>query len=187
MITLPFYNPQTVTQVNVPNPVTGVPSVAWQTAAMQTSTIGGLYTISGLWQERYLTQTHRLWCTNFKLPAVEMTVVGIELELDVRRAARIEDMTIQLALNGELIGDNYASLINPVQANMYTAESVEMPVPYDDYHIYGGNADMWGTELTAVDVVDPTFGIVISFHSNIYVPHRDIVYLDQVGLRITYA
>jgi hypothetical protein len=115
------------------------------------------------------------------------TVVGIELELDARRVARVQDLVVQLTLNGDIIGDNRASIVNPVQSDTFTAD-VTVPLhPIQDYNIYGGPSDLWGTTITGADVVDPTFGVVISFKSNIIYPHNDVVYLDQVALRITYA
>ena len=56
-----------------------------------------------------------------------------------------------------------------------------------DYNIYGGSADMWGTQLTSANLSDPTFGVVIAFKSNVIYPHNDLAYLNQVGLRATYA
>ena len=187
MTTTAFYLPKTITQRNIPNLVTGKDSIPWQSNSVSNMSNTGLYTISGFWQEKFRSQTSELWCTGFEFPEFMGTVTGIELELDIRRAARIEDLVIQLTLNGELIGDNMASQINPVQADMYTADNTPKPIPFDDYHVYGAADNLWGAELTSVDVLDPSFGIVISFQSNLIIPHRDIAYLDQVALRITYA
>jgi hypothetical protein len=115
------------------------------------------------------------------------TIQGIELELDIKRAARIEDLVIQLTLGGVLIGDNLASIINPVQADMYTAERAIYPVPVPDYSIYGSSTNTWGTTLTSSQIADPTFGVVISFQSNVIYPHRDLAYLHKARLRVTYA
>ena len=130
--------------------------------------------------------------TNYA-PAVPSTVAyiptiqGIELELDIKRAARIEDLVIQLTLGGVLIGDNLASTINPVQSNMYTGDNVPA-VPVGDINIYGGSTNMWGTTgLTADNISDPTFGVVVSFKSNQIYPHTDLAYLSQTALRITYG
>jgi len=116
------------------------------------------------------------------------TILGIECQINVQRAARIEDLIIQLTLNGTLIGDNYASTINPVQSDMYTGDFTTPLNPVGDYNIYGSPADLWGTTgLTASDLANSTFGIVVSFKSNAIYPHRDLVYVSQVGLRITYG
>jgi hypothetical protein len=115
------------------------------------------------------------------------TILGIELELDVKRAARIEDLVVQLTLGGVLIGNNLASTINPVQADMYTAERANYPTPVPDYSIYGGGTNKWGTALTSNQIADPTFGVVISFQSNVIYPHKDLAYLHKARLRVTYA
>jgi hypothetical protein len=116
------------------------------------------------------------------------TILGVELELDIKRAARIEDLVIQLTLGGVVIGDNLASTVNPVQSDMYTGEFTTPLHPAGDIHIYGGPADLWGTDgLTATNIADSTFGAVVSFKSNPVYPHRDLAYLSQVTLRITYA
>jgi hypothetical protein len=70
---------------------------------------------------------------------------------------------------------------------MYTGNLIEPLNPIGDYNIYGSSSDMWGTELVSSNVADPTFGVVISFRSNIIYPHTDLAYVDQVGVRITYA
>jgi hypothetical protein len=116
-------------------------------------------------------------------------VAGIELALNVQRAGRIQDLKIKLVLNGvEIVNsNNLASTINPVQTDMNTGDFTTPQDPVGDFHIYGSPADLWGTALTASDVADPTFGVVVSFQSNATYPHRDLAYLNQVALRITYA
>jgi hypothetical protein len=193
MTTTPFLPPSSNTEVNSTNSITNRPSIQWNFDGTNlgenrpASTIGTLYTMSGFWQEKFYSETSQLICTNFNFTDIIGTVTGIELELDVKRVARIQDLIIQLTLNGEIIGDNRASIINPVQSDTYTAEVTVPLQPINDYNIYGSSTDMWGTTLSAADVTDPTFGVVISFRSNIIYPHRDTVYLDQVALRITYA
>ena len=123
-------------------------------------------------------------------PQVLATLTGIEFQLGILRSARIEDLLIQLTLNGELVGDNLASTVNPVESNMYTGEYMDSPVPpqpVGDYNIYGGPTNLWGTTLSSVDIINPTFGIVISFKSNEIYPHKDLCYVNQVALRATYA
>ena len=146
-----------------------------------------LYTMSGFWQEKFQSSTDQLWCTGYKFPDTGRTVLGIELELDIKRAARIEDLVVQLTLGGVLIGNNLASTINPVQADMYTAEHSNPPTPVPDYSIYGSGTNKWGTALTSNQIADPTFGVVISFQSNVIYPHKDLAYLHKARLRVTYA
>ena len=152
-------------------------------------TVRPLYTMSGFWQEKFQSSTDQLWLTDYKIPnpTTYTTIQGIELELDIKRAARIEDLVIQLTLGGVLIGNNLASIINPVQADMYTAERAIYPVPVPDYSIYGNSTNTWGTTLTSSQIADPTFGVVISFQSNVIYPHRDLAYLHKARLRVTYA
>jgi hypothetical protein len=194
MTTTQFYNPKTIANVSIPNDLVPTnPSIDWQfnptaiaPGAYATSS-KSLYTISGLWMEKFLSTTSQLWCTGYNIPNQSSTVVGIELQLNVLRQSRIEDYLIQLTLGGELIGENYASTINPVQSDQFTGDNIPL-TPVGDLNIYGGPGDLWGTTgLTSANIADPTFGIVIAFHSNIIYPHRDICQLDQASLRITYA
>jgi hypothetical protein len=192
MIT-PFYNPTTISQVSIPNEITGIPSIDWNFNPTTISpnvyalTKKPLYTISGMWMERFLSNTSQLWCTGFNISNTSSAVLGIELALTVHRASRIEDLIIQLTLKGNLIGNNLASLDNPVQSSMYTGDNT-VPTPVGDSHIYGGSSNLWGTTgLTAADISDPTFGVVVSFKSNPIYPHSDLAYVDQASIRITYA
>ena len=132
--------------------------------------------------------------TNYA-PAVPSTVAyvptiqGVEFNLAMERYTRVEDLLIQLTLGGVLIGENKASTINPVPADIYTGDDygVIMDPPGNNY-TYGSSTDLWGTSgLTAANVSDPTFGIVVSFKSNPAFPHRDLAYLYQLGIRITCA
>jgi hypothetical protein len=195
MTTTAYYSPTAINQVNIPNDITGIPSIDWIFNPQAISTTAeavskkGLYTISGLWMEKFLSNTSQLWCTQLNIPDNGGTVVGIELLLGIQRASRIEDLLIQLTLNGELIGNNYASTINPVQSSMYTGDYMETPQqPVGDIGNYGGPSALWGTTgLTSANIADPTFGIVVSFRSNEIYPHNDLAYLNQVALRITYG
>lgn len=196
MITTSFFLPTIVNQVSIPNEITGIPSIDWNNLEYIANTGSyaftkqPLYTISGLWMEKFLSNTSQIWLTGFNIPNNSGRLTGIEFQLNIQRAARIEDLLIQLTLNGKLIGDNLASTVNPVESNMYTGEYQNSPVtpqPVGDYNIYGGIDNLWGNTLTSTNVVDPTFGVVISFKSNTTYPHRDIVYIDQVALRATYA
>jgi hypothetical protein len=187
MITTQFYPFSNIQNVPSYNEITGTPSIDWTIGYFNSVTKKPLYTKAGFWQERFRSVTSELWMTGLSIPANTSTLVGIEFLLNVQRAARIQDLTIQLTLGGELIGNNYASVINPVQSDMYTGDFTTPLNPVGDYNIYGGPADMWGTTLTSTQVYDQTFGVVISFQSNVIYPHSDLAYLGQVGLRTTYA
>jgi hypothetical protein len=194
MTTTSFYDPSHVNNVTIPNEITGISSIDWDFNSDIISTEAcaiskkPLYTISGLWMEKFLSNTSQLWCTGYKIPNTGQSVVGIEFLLDIERAARIEDLVIQLTLNGEFVGNNYASTINPVQSDMYTGDFTTPLNPIGDLNIYGGPGDLWGTtSLTSANIADSTFGIVISFKSNVIYPHSDLAYIRQASLRITYA
>lgn len=188
-----FLTPTIITQLANTNNITGKPSIPWANPNLIKSndvfavTEGCLYTISGFWSEKFFSETNQLHATGFGFADTHAQVLGIELQLNVQRKARIQDLVIQLMLNGQLIGDNLASTINPVQNNMYTADTTVPLNPVGDFHIYGGGDNLWGTNLTSTNIADPSFGVAISFRSNDTVPHHDQVYLDQVALRITYA
>jgi hypothetical protein len=194
MITTQFYSPSLLNSVPLHNEVTDNWSIPWNYNSSSVSdnsvayTADSLYTISGLWMEKFLSNTDQMWCTGFNILNLNNTVVGIELALYVQRAGRIQDLIIQLVRNGQLIGDNRASTVNPVQSDMNTGEFTTPLNPVGDYNIYGGHNDLWGiSNFSSADVADSTFGVAISFKSNETYPHRDIAYLSQVALRITYA
>jgi hypothetical protein len=193
MTTTSFIFPATVNQVSIPNEITGWNSIPWHNLDLvvstdsYASTTEGLYTISGLWMEKFLTNTNQIWLTNFHIPNTGRTIAGIEFQLNVKRLARIEDLIVQLTYDGDLIGDNRASTINPVQSNMYTGDFDAPPVPLADYNIYGSPTDLWGATITNAMLSDPSFGVVVSLKSNQIYPHRDLALVNQVALRITYA
>jgi hypothetical protein len=189
-----FYNPTSIIQEPTPNELDGIDeSIPWVLNGIITQdnpaySSQPLYTMSGLWMEKFLSKTHRLVCTNLNIPYDVRPIVGIEFLLDMNRSSRIEDLLIQLTLNGELIGDNAASPVNPVQSNMYTGENSPLLPIIGNYNVYGSPNELWGTSnLTTLDITDPSFGIVISFRSNQVYPHRDIVYIKQIGIGITYG
>jgi hypothetical protein len=107
---------------------------------------------------------NQLWCTGFGFTGVG-TVVGIELRLVTQRLARIQDYTIQLIFNGELVGENYAN---------YMAENDQL---------YGGVDDLWGTSLTGADIMDGSFGVMVELGHNRSIPHADTGYIDAIEMR----
>ncbi len=188
-----FKAPSVITQVNTFNDVLNRNSIPWKneynilTENYYAVTEQPIHTISGFWQEKFYTETSQLFTTGYNFEDTGLTVVGIEAFLSLQRVARIQDLVIQLTLNGDLIGENLASDINPVQSDQYSGDFTEPLNPVGDKHTYGGPTDLWGTTLSSADIANSTFGIVVSFKSNQVVPHRDLVYLDQVALRISYA
>ena len=194
MPTTQYYRPRTLVNRTILNTTTNQNSIDWNYNGSISEnnyavTQQPLHTISGLWMERFLTNTSQLWCVNLNIPNNNSTVQGVEFNLVMERYTRVEDLLIQLTLGGVLIGENKASTINPVPADIYTGDDygVIMDPPGNNY-TYGSSTDLWGTSgLTAANVSDPTFGIVVSFKSNPAFPHRDLAYLYQLGIRITCA
>jgi len=187
-----YYNPTSIAQQTIFNEVTGHDSIDWIfndiiSQDTRASTKQPLYTISGLWMEKFLSNTSELWCTGLNIPDTDTPITGIEFYLDMHRFSRVEDLRIQLTLNGEAIGHNLASLVDPVQSNMYTGENSPLIPIIGDVNVYGGPTEMWGTELTSTQIADESFGIIFSFRSNQVYPHRDSVIVNQIGVGITYG
>ena len=111
-------------------------------------------------------KTYFLKVTGFNFINVPDTISGIEAKITSNRYGRITDETIQLTLNNAVIGDNQASLdLNPIK-------------------IYGGNDNIWNTNLTTAGILNSTFGVVIRFQSHPRWPHKSSMMLDSVELRI---
>jgi hypothetical protein len=190
-MTTKFYYPNNITEYGEQNELIQ-PLIGWNingTLSPDNSITSKqpLHTISGLWMEKFLSNTNELWCTKFNIPDTELPIIGIELYLDIHRVARIEDLRIQLRLNNEYIGDNMASPVNPVQSNMYTGENSPLLPIVGNKNVYGGPTETWGTTLTNTDVSNDSFGVAISFRSTQVYPHRDLVIVNQIGLGITYG
>jgi hypothetical protein len=168
-----FILPSTVTQVSDDN------GIAWKNilGSIDQDPLGSacavttteLHTISGLWQERYASKTNQLWFTNFSFNPEGTTLYGIEVQFNSIRGNRVQDYIVQLVLNGSLVGDNIADPST------------------DNLKIYGSSTSLWNSNISFSDVTNPTFGVAISFRSNVTIPHKDIGYLDQLRMRITYG
>jgi len=112
-------------------------------------------------------KTYFLQITGFNFQNLPGTLSGIEVQLDARRYGRAQDDTIMLCLGGTGIGENHAG----------TEISPQIT--------YGSSTDLWKTNLTIVDIQDPTFGVIIRFQSHPTWPHKDPVLIDSVQLRIS--
>lgn len=111
-------------------------------------------------------KTYFLKITNFNFLNLPSSISGIELRLSIKRFGRITDDTVQLILNDELVGENQADLnLNPIK-------------------IYGGQTEMWNSNLTIADIQDPSFGVLLRFKSHPHWPHRCSPLIDAVELRI---
>jgi len=128
-----------------------------------------LHTISGLWQERFASKTNQLWFTNFSFAPVGSILYGIEVQFNSIRGNRVQDYIVQLVLNGVLVGDNIA---DPITNNLKT---------------YGSSTSLWNSNIVLADTTNTTFGVAIAFRSNVLTPHKDLGYLNQVRMRITYG
>jgi len=110
--TTAFLNPTILTNVNIPNTVTGISSIDWNfnpTALVPgayASSKKPLYTISGLWMEKFLSNTSELYCTGYA---------------DYSQLLRnIRDQVLQISL-GDTTGSLYSFLttIDPVSGYAY--------------------------------------------------------------------
>jgi len=116
-----------------------------------------------------LDDTDRTWylhLTDFRFVGLPEVLTGIAVRVAANRRGRITDETLQLCLAGEPIGKNRADMdLSPVK-------------------IYGGETDLWSTQLAVGDLQDPTFGVLLRFQSHPHWPHKDSAILDVVELQI---
>lgn len=98
------------------------------------------------------------------------SVAGIELRLQVRRLARIQDKTVQLWNGSKTIGENLQNL----QA--------------EDDTIYGAENDRWGVPRDYSFPLDSAdFGVVIDLQPHTEIPCADTVILRSVRMRVYYS
>ena len=101
-------------------------------------------------------------------PWVPGKIRGIEVKLHVSRLARIMDLTVQLTLNGELVGENLAN-------------------PYaKDIHVYGGKFSDWKLNKEPEEVDVTKLGLLLDFQPHHSIPSSELVYLRNVQMRISY-
>ncbi len=113
-----------------------------------------------------IQKTYFLKVTNFSFTDVPSTISGIEVRLSMNRHGRITDDTVQLTLRDQIIGENQANLDLGLKK------------------IYGGENTLWESTLSAEDILDPSFGIVLRFQSHPHWPHRSSPLIDALELRI---
>jgi len=111
-------------------------------------------------------KTYFLRCTGFIFLNLPLVLSGIEVKVDSRRYGRAQDETIQLCLNGALIGENLSTPI------------------IDTQKIYGGETNLWGTGINRENLLDPTFGFTLRFQAHRSWPHADPVLIDCIQMRI---
>jgi hypothetical protein len=109
--------------------------------------------------------THTLLWSGWPMTGVTGTVTGISVRIYAEKN-RVRDQLVQLHLDGALIGSNRAS------------ESA------GHEHVYGGDTDMWGTQLTLAQL--PNIKVALVYQSG-SMPHSDHAYVDTVLLQINYT
>lgn len=126
-----------------------------------------LYHISRSPKHDIRMKTYYIRVTGFQFQSLPEIVSGIQVTLACDRRGRIADETVQLCVDGNVIGDNQASMpILPIKE-------------------YGGENNLWGmTELSLETLQNPTFGVVIRLQSHPNWPHRDHATLTAVEMQI---
>ena len=109
--------------------------------------------------------THTLLWSGWPMTGVTGTVTGISVRVYAEKN-RVRDQLVQLYLDGALIGSNRASELAGHE------------------HVYGGDTDMWGTQLTPEQL--PRIKVALIYQSG-SMPHRDHAYVDTVQLQVNYT
>jgi hypothetical protein len=117
--------------------------------------------------------TNTLIYTGFEIPNLG-TISGIELRIVGQRNGRISDETIQLTYQDSAIGRN----------NFYYETDEEGRLPLFNDTVYGGPEDLWGSEITADMLQDPSFGVILKFQSHPYYPHSSGMIIETVSLTV---
>jgi hypothetical protein len=166
-------NPTTITQY--PEPGADTAHIPWREDEFQSLTSpngtsvelnGSLHHIARAPDADLRNKTWFIQATGYRLNSLPSQLNGIVLNLHSQRRGRVTDDTVQLCLGGKLIGKNQADLsINTLKT-------------------YGSPTDLWGTDLSIEDIMDPSFGIVVRFQSHPTWPHRDGAFIGALDLVI---
>lgn len=113
---------------------------------------------------------------NFNIP-ITASICGIEVEVEKRASnislfATITDHTVQLLKAGAITGNNKAS------SSTWSAT--------EEYVIYGGITDLWGTTWDASDINDPDFGLSFSATINGLIGLLPVARVNHVQIIIYY-
>jgi hypothetical protein len=112
-------------------------------------------------------KTWYLVASGFNPTNVPATISGLEVKLIAKRHGRITDDTVQIRVNGDIIGANKAN------------------AGLDAEKIYGGQTDDWGNYgIDRSMFLMPSFGILLRFQSHPNWPHRAPVSVNSVSIRI---
>lgn len=112
-------------------------------------------------------KTWFLIVSGFQFSSIPTTIKGVELQLSTKRYGRITDETVQMMVNGQVLGKNYA---NSDLADVKT---------------YGSPTDLWG--LPVLDrsmLLMPEFGFLIRFQSHPNWPHSSPIAINSVMMRV---
>ena len=113
-----------------------------------------------------LEKTYFLRLKNFNFENLPDEISGIEVKVTMNRYGRISDDTVQLCLDGQLIGENFATTdLTPIKT-------------------YGNATEKWNTFLTKSDLNNPSFGVVMRFKSQPNWPHKNSALIDSVEIRV---
>lgn len=130
-------------------------------------TVGNLEHIARSPKHDIKNKTWYLKAVGFNFVGLPAAITGIEVRVSARRYGRVVDDTVQLCMNDQAIGENKAELT--------TLPTV----------VYGGTADIWELgSITPIEILDPTFGLLLRFQSHPNWPHRSPIYLDAIEIRI---
>lgn len=123
----------------------------------------------GMTDVRY--KTTALKFTNFQIPSE--TITGIELFFDVDRQGRASDAEVSLVFNDEIISINKTN---------YDQDEGGHLIHFNNNN-YGGDADLWGANITAEMISDASFGVNIRMQSHPFFPHSSTPIIRSVSLR----
>jgi hypothetical protein len=114
-----------------------------------------------------LEKTYFLRLTNFNFQNLPSKLTGIELQVTMNRNGRITDDTVQLCIDGNLVGENQATReLAPIK-------------------LYGTKTDLWKSALNISNVQHNSFGVVLRFKSHPDWPHKSSALIDAVEIRIS--
>lgn len=124
----------------------------------------------------FFEESEWLKFTNFNIPNLGGTPVGILIELEKRAdiSEEAEDVTLQLTKDGSsVVGANKAGI---------TASPV-WPTS-DEYRSYGGQDDLWQTTWTFAELAASTFGFVLSAWTVGFDPN--VIRIDHARVTVFY-
>jgi hypothetical protein len=175
-----------MTTVYYPNTVEGLQptenEVTWTSAisnrgnilGKRWKTIGELFHRSNPACGDLTNSTQALLFVNFQISNIPNVISGVKIQVLSQRNGRVADQVIQLVYQGQPIGVNNFNYYTDTEGHLAVQNNAE----------YGGQTDLWGAELTAEMVRDPSFGVMLKFQAHPYYPHSCGLLLDSVSLTV---